>query len=105
MRALAILAIAVWAGCGPGERQNGDCMAGETHCEGLVYQTCVGGKFVDQETCNMACSEGLGCTACAVGTATCNGDTATVCNESGTGYVDVHCDPVQGQSCDPQAGG
>jgi hypothetical protein len=105
MRALAILAIAVWAGCGPGERQNGNCNAGETHCEGLVYQTCVGGKFVDQETCGMACSEGLGCTTCAVGTATCNGNTATVCNESGTGYVDVLCDPVQGQSCDPQAGG
>ncbi len=53
----------------------------------------------------MACSEGLGCTVCEVGTATCNGNTATVCNESGTGFVDVECDPVQGMTCDPAAGG
>ena len=105
MRALGILVITLGIGCGPGNRQNGTCNPGETHCEGLVYQTCVDGTFEDTQTCDTACSEGLGCTACAVGTATCNGNTATVCNESGTGFVDVECDPVQGMTCDPNAGG
>ena len=53
----------------------------------------------------MSCSEGLGCTVCEVGTATCNGDIATTCAEDGSGFVDVHCDPVQGMTCDPNAGG
>ena len=104
MRVLAILAIAV-VGCGPGDRQNGSCTSGETNCEGLVYQTCVGGTFVDQQTCTQACSEGLGCTLCEVGAATCNGDMATVCNDTGTGYVDVLCDPVQGMTCDASTPG
>jgi hypothetical protein len=101
MRALVIVSIVIAVGCGPGNRQNGTCNAGETHCEGLTYQTCVGGKFVDQTECPMACSEGLGCTACRVGEATCNGNMAHVCNESGTGFEDVLCDPTQGLTCDP----
>jgi len=104
MRALAILAIAVM-GCGPGGRHNGSCTADETHCEGNVFQRCKDGKFVDTQTCPQACSEGIGCTMCEVGAATCSGDTATVCNDSGTGFVDVFCDPVQGMSCDPNAVG
>src|SRR5688572_28180232 len=105
MRALAILAVSVGIGCGPGERQNASCNPGETRCEGLVYQTCNGNKFVDQATCAEACSPGLGCTLCEVGTATCSGNMATQCNDNGTGYVDVLCDPTQGMACDGNAGG
>src|SRR5688500_16791259 len=104
MRSLAILAIAAMVGCGS-TRPTGPCNAGETRCEGLVYETCVDGTFVAQETCPMACSHGLGCTACEAGTATCNGNTATVCNDSGSGFEEVECDPVQGMTCDPEAGG
>src|SRR5687768_6531901 len=100
MRSLAMLAIALLVGCEP-RQQSGSCSAGETRCQGLIYETCVDGTFVAQETCAMACSEGLGCTACEVGTATCNGSTATVCNDSGSGFEDVECDPVQGMTCDP----
>jgi hypothetical protein len=91
--------------CGPSDRPNGTCNTGETACEGKVFQTCVGGKFTDQQTCPMACSEGLGCTACKVGEATCNGNTASVCNDTGTGFEDVLCDPAQGLTCDPLAMG
>jgi hypothetical protein len=87
-------------GCGPGGRQNGTCTTGETNCEGLTFQTCVDGKFVDQQDCPDACSEGLGCTACKAGEATCSGNMAHVCNDNGTGFVDVLCDPAQGLSCD-----
>jgi hypothetical protein len=105
MRGLVVIAFALMIGCGPGKRDLGPCSSGETHCDGLTYQTCVGGKFVDQQDCPMACSEGLGCTACKVGEATCNGNTASVCNESGTGFEPVLCDPMQGLSCDPTAMG
>lgn len=105
MRALGTLAITISIACGPGTRPHGNCNPGETHCEGLTYQTCVDGTFTDTAECDTACSEGLGCTACEVGTATCNGNTATVCDDTGTGYVDVECDPVQGMTCDPNAGG
>ena len=104
MRALAILAIAGF-GCGPGGRHNGSCTADETHCDGNVFQRCKDGTLVDTQTCPQACSEGIGCTMCQVGAATCSGDTATVCNDTGTGFVDVFCDPVQGMSCDPNASG
>jgi hypothetical protein len=105
MRALVILTIVIAAGCGPGSRHNGNCNTGETHCEGLTYQTCVDGKFADSAECAMACSEGLGCTACEADVATCNGNMAHVCNATGTGYEDVLCDPTQGLSCDPAAPG
>src|SRR6187399_3274565 len=105
MRALEIGLIAVGIGCGPGGRQNGACEVGETACDGLVFQKCVDGKFVDSQTCPQACSAGIGCTSCQVGAATCNGNVATVCNDSGTGFVDVLCDPVQGMTCDGNAGG
>ena len=105
MRVLAIVLLAVGVGCGPGRRDQGPCSTGETACYGNTFQTCVGGKFVDQQECAEACSPGLGCTACIVDSATCNGNTATVCNSSGTGYVDVVCDPLTGLSCDPQVPG
>ena len=64
-----------------------------------------GGEFVDQQDCPDACSPELGCTACVVGAATCNGNMAHVCNATGTGFEDVLCDPQQGLSCDPSMKG
>jgi hypothetical protein len=61
MRALVIISIVTAIGCGPGNRKNGPCSAGETHCEGLTFQTCVDGKFVDTQDCDQACSDGIGC--------------------------------------------
>jgi len=95
----------VCAACGPDRRDNGPCSDGETFCDGKTYQTCVGGKFVDAQDCPQACSVGLGCTSCKVGEATCNGNTATVCNATGTGFEDVLCDPQTGLSCDPHEPG
>jgi hypothetical protein len=101
-----VVTVVVGAGCGPGERRgSGSCGAGEMHCDGLVLQTCVGGELVDTTTCPQACSATLGCTLCVPGTGTCNGNAAHTCNDSGTGYVDTTCDPVQGMTCDPNAGG
>jgi hypothetical protein len=104
MKALILVAI-VAVGCGPSSRPNGPCTAGETNCEGLTFQTCVDGKFVDEKDCPNACSDGIGCTSCRVGEATCNGNTAHVCNEAGTGFEDVLCDPQQGLTCDPTVSG
>jgi hypothetical protein len=92
-------------GCGPGGRDNGPCNAGETICDGKTFQQCVNGKFQDVEDCPMACSPGVGCTSCRVGAATCDGNTAHVCNDAGTGFEDVLCDPQQGLTCDPAVDG
>ncbi|NVB82700.1 MAG: hypothetical protein HOV81_30265 [Kofleriaceae bacterium] len=105
MKGTVILAFMLGIGCGPSSRQTGDCVASETRCDGLTYQACIDGKFVDQQTCPSACSEGIGCTMCEAGTATCNGNTATVCNDSGSAVNDVVCDPVQGLTCDPNTPG
>ncbi|HTJ41447.1 MAG TPA: IgGFc-binding protein [Kofleriaceae bacterium] len=41
---------------------------------------------------------------CSPGTGTCNGNTSHMCNQSGTGYDDIECDPVQGSTCDAGSG-
>src|SRR5512143_2259263 len=105
MRVIAALCCVVFAfGCGPGSRNGGSCSAGETHCDGKEYQTCVGGKFENQMSCPMACSEGLGCTVCTPGTGTCSGNVSHACNDDGMGYTDITCDPAQGETCDAAAG-
>lgn len=75
------------------------------HCNGMELQTCVGGKFQNSMQCPSACSDMLGCTLCVPGTATCNGNDAHACADDGMSYTDTTCDPVQGETCDPQAGG
>jgi hypothetical protein len=74
-------------------------------CDGNVLQSCSGGSITDMMTCPDVCDATLGCVLCSPGTATCNGNVASVCNDSGTGFTDVSCDPVQGMSCDANAGG
>ena len=46
-----------------------------------------------------------GCAVCEPNTATCTGDVAHTCNPDGSGFTDVTCDPVQGETCDETAGG
>jgi hypothetical protein len=73
-------------------------------CDGLVLQSCVGGQFEEQQTCQNACSDQLGCTLCAPGTGTCNGNNSHACADDGMSFVDSVCDPVQGVTCDASNG-
>src|ERR1041385_6436174 len=104
MRYLFVVALVAAAACGPDKRGSESCTSGQMACNGLVLQTCVGGEFVDQQTCDTACTPELGCTLCAPGTGTCNGNSSHACNDTGTGYVDTECDPVQGMTCDAATG-
>jgi hypothetical protein len=81
-----------------------DCSEGQLHCDGLKLQECIGGNYVDQMTCPSACTEMLGCTLCEPNTGTCTGNTSHACNDTGSGYVDTNCDPVQGMTCDTGTG-
>jgi hypothetical protein len=101
------------AACGPsGSGDDGGdddgtpaCTNGSRQCVGSFLQECEGGAWKDLETCTASCSPTLGCVVCVPGTATCSGSTATVCNGEGSGTNDFECDPVQGMTCDPSAGG
>lgn len=107
--AATVLALAA---CGPSRGGGGDddpadpdadlsCSPGTRRCAGATLQTCVDGRFEDAQTCPMACDDRLGCVVCVPGTGTCNGDTSSTCKPDGSGYEEVHCDPVQGMSCGP----
>jgi len=111
MRELASFLALVTAACSPALRPPGDdgdddpgCVEGAVQCGGLTVQTCVGGVFVDTETCATGCTNTIGCTACSPGTATCDGDVSSACADDGSGYIDTACDPVQGTSCDAGTG-
>lgn len=73
---VCLLGVAV-VGCGPGGRNEELCDPDEPGCDRV----------------------------CVVGTATCNGNMATACNDDGSGFREEYCDPVQGLACDPQGGG
>src|SRR5256885_17266872 len=110
MRGIILCTAVLIFGCGPERRRgpggdDGSCTDGQMQCDGNVLQTCSGGSISDMMTCPDVCDATLGCVLCSPGTASCNGNTATVCNDSGTGFTDVSCDPVQGMSCDANAGG
>ncbi len=44
------------------------------------------------------------CPVCVPHTGTCTGSESHACNDQGTGYVDTTCDPMQGETCDPNTG-
>jgi hypothetical protein len=105
MRAPAALcAIAFLWACGPGGRDEGPCDPGQHHCNGNEFQECVDGQFQDSMMCPTACSPMVGCTLCVAGMGTCTGDMAHTCADDGNSYQDNYCDPMEGQSCDPQMG-
>jgi hypothetical protein len=74
-------------------------------CDGDTKQVCDGmGGFKDVEACTGICIPGQGCTVCVPNEATCEGDVAHVCNDEGSGTVDVVCDGVQGVTCEADLG-
>lgn len=83
------------------------CQPGEVVCEGDSAQACgESGQFGPPETCPVACVDGLGCVACVPGSFVCDGDALVQCGEDGMpGDVVTTCDPLQGLTCDPDAGG
>jgi len=83
---------------------DGTCSDGAQRCTGTSLQVCNNNSWTTQQECPQACTPGFGCTACEVGTGSCNGDTSTVCRADGSGYDEVFCDPVQGVSCNPNSG-
>jgi hypothetical protein len=105
--------LAALVACGPGANNDPDggggdggapdasgCASGAVRCDGLSHQSCVDGAWVKNETCDNACDAILGCTFCQPNIGTCSGEMSTQCLPDGSAYVDVHCDPVQGMSCD-----
>lgn len=115
-RLLALVVGAILFACGPSVSQNGDggngngdggggtCTDGVTRCQGKTLQTCSGGKFHPTEECPNECHDSLGCVLCQPGTGSCDGNTSHACRPDGQGYVDYHCDPVQGVMCDFKTG-
>jgi hypothetical protein len=83
------------------------CPDGTIVCEGTEKKVCDGlGGFKDVEACVGFCLEGVGCVPCEPNSFNCDGDTVQQCDAQGGGYNDVTtCDAVQGQACDPDAGG
>ncbi len=75
------------------------CSGTESRCQGQTFQSCVGGAFVDQDTCSFACNDATGCTDCdpAAGDA-CNGNDIVTCNPDGSfGAAVTTCG--QGTAC------
>jgi len=82
------------------------CPDGTIVCDGDSKQVCDGlGGFKDVEVCEAACVPGVGCTLCVPGATECQGDTVVQCNPTGDGLDPIDdCDPLQGLTCDPNAG-
>ncbi|MFT3693570.1 MAG: IgGFc-binding protein [Kofleriaceae bacterium] len=105
MRAsLLLCSVAFVFGCGPSDRDLGPCNPGDHQCNGLELLECINGQYQHSMDCPQACSPMVGCALCVPGTGTCSGDMAHTCNADGSGYDDIYCDPVQGESCDTTAG-
>jgi len=107
-----IFAVAIAVGaCGPsvmgGHDGGGDaarCSPGTQRCEGNTLLVCQDGMLVASEECPNACDSNLGCVFCKPFTGTCSGEWTTMCLDDGSGFVEIHCDPLQGMSCDPEIG-
>jgi hypothetical protein len=98
MKCLAFVVVSVaLAACGPsitngggpdGGDPHGNCTGGvPARCNGQTYQTCTGGHWTDQQTCNSPdiCAPTIGCAACDPQLQrTCVGDGSYTCNADGT---------------------
>jgi hypothetical protein len=100
---LACLVALSLIGCDADERTMG-CVENTRRCRGNVSEVCVDHELVPVETCAMACSDTLGCVACAPGTATCQAGISTYCPPDGSALLSETCDPVQGVSCNLATG-
>ncbi len=70
-------------------------------CNSLTAEICKSGVLTTQ-VCGKVCADGYGCVMCVPGSGTCSGNTGTLCNSTGTGYITNNCDPALGLTC--QAG-
>ncbi len=77
-----------------------DCTAGQTRCNGNLYQVCDNGTFRDDWACPNACHESLGCIDCNpdVSSQTCVGDEVHTCNSDGT--LGGHLETCGLEACD-----
>ena len=81
------------------------CPNGTIVCDGGEAKVCDGmGGFSSTEVCPEECAPDLGCVLCIPGQASCEGEYSNVCNPAGDGFDPVHCDPVQGVSCNMGSG-
>jgi hypothetical protein len=63
------------------------------------------GGYSSEELCEGECIDGVGCTLCAPGTYTCEGDKSLKCAEDGQSWEESQtCDGLQGISCDENSG-
>lgn len=85
--------------CGPGRRDDGACIEGARRCSNSELQICTNGSFTDSQACAQACDPILGCVACVPNTGTCSGNVSHACRADGTGFDDITCDPLQGETC------
>jgi hypothetical protein len=92
----------------PGDGAGGSSSAGGSsgvvkcnECAGAIYHPCdEAGSLLPEETCPAACSKGLGCTDCQVGSQACVGNDIHVCGDDGkVGGVVQTCDSSMGQVC------
>lgn len=93
--AIAVLVLA----CGPGGRNDGPCIEGALQCADNELQVCTNGGWTASQACPMACDAMLGCVTCVPNTGTCTGEVSHACRADGTGYDDIDCDPLQGETC------
>jgi hypothetical protein len=82
------------------------CAEGTIICERDTAKTCDGqGGYSSEELCEGECIDGVGCTLCAPGTYTCEGDKSLKCAEDGQSWEESQtCDGLQGISCDENSG-
>jgi hypothetical protein len=82
------------------------CADGTVQCDGATKKVCDGnGGFKEVVDCAPgACTPAIGCTVCAPGTGSCNGEVGTHCKSDGSGFVDEVCDSLLGTTCNAATG-
>lgn len=90
-------------GGGGGGRDSG-CASAPPACDGDDELVCRADGVVARRTCDL-CVPGIGCATCVPGRGSCEGDTARLCREDGSGWDEVEtCDPAAGTVCNATFG-
>ena len=91
---------------GTGDDAGGDACTGDgMRCTGMQHEQCIDGTWHVLETCQIACTEAMGCVACDpnAGALSCSGNDVVTCNADGTlGPVQTSCPDgtmCQGGAC------
>lgn len=84
------------------------CSPNGVTCTGSVEDICNNGSLTTKDCSTLSppqqCANGYGCVVCIPGTGSCNGNTGTACNSTGTGTVTNNCDPALGETCNTTNG-